>query len=204
MFALLIGKTSVKFKFEWWNSLPFSGALSVERCLYNDDPQAISVVIISSGGSFSTPFSHAAKGQCQCFGSFATQNISLSLSYPNCSPSPWPCEPLDTRPVLDWALNALRLPHFSQTPCSCSHCGGRRSAPPLSLQASRWCPALGWLHISEGVCPAQWLAELRQAFHKGKVVAELNAWIPSQGADLGKYPLWYLPSCSRSNPGPWY
>lgn len=153
--------------------------------------------IITSGGSFSSLFSHPAKGQCQCFGSFATQNISLSLSYPNCPPAtPRACEPLDTRPVLDWALNALWLPHFSQTPCSCSHCGGRRSALPLILQASRCCPALGWLHISEGVCPRQWLIELRQAFHKGKLVAKLNAGIPSQGSDL--------PSCSRPISGLWY
>lgn len=47
------------------------------------------------------PFSHTTKGHSQCFGSFATQNIFLSLSRPSVPTSLLVCEPEDTRPVLD-------------------------------------------------------------------------------------------------------
>lgn len=63
MFALLIGKTSAEFDSEWWWFFAFlRSAHSVQRSLYNDDPQAINVVIVTPVGSFSSPFSHAAKG----------------------------------------------------------------------------------------------------------------------------------------------
>lgn len=47
------------------------------------------------------PFSHTTKGHSQCFGSFATQNIFLSLSRPSVPTSLLVCEPEDTRLVLD-------------------------------------------------------------------------------------------------------
>lgn len=79
-------------------------------------------------------------------------------------PSQGACEPLETRPVLERALNALCLPHALQL-LPLWRQKERSSADPPGLPLSA---ALGWLRISEGVCPQQWLKDLRQAFHNGK------------------------------------
>lgn len=51
-----------------------------ESCFCDDHPSRVIIIVEEFFSSF---FSHPAKGECQCFGSFATQNIFLSLSGPS-------------------------------------------------------------------------------------------------------------------------
>lgn len=61
----------------------FTFARNIRWSRFCDDSPRRVIIIVSSGRSFSSFFSHPAKGQRQCFGSFATQNIFLSLSGPS-------------------------------------------------------------------------------------------------------------------------
>lgn len=55
-------------------------ARNIREGRFCDDHPMRVIIIISSGRSFSSFFSHPTEGQCQCFGSFATQNYLKLLS----------------------------------------------------------------------------------------------------------------------------